>query len=237
MDLSYEFALPVPPEKAFAFLTDLERVAPCMPGAELRDVDGDIYKGFVKVRIGPITAAYRGDARLIDVDRDQGVAVLHAKGREMRGQGSAEATVTATVAPTNDATRVRIEANLNIAGRAAQFGRGVLEDVSEKLFQEFVDRLKRELSGPTQGDPQPATTSPPSRSSDVKPTQGEGAVAKPPATAPGEQPSATASKENEVAPLDLLSVAGGPLAKRLLPLAAATVVIAIVLRRWRRSSH
>lgn len=223
MDLSYEFELSLPVDEAFAFLTDIERIAPCMPGAELRDVEGETYRGIVKVKLGPITAAYRGDAQVVEIDPEQHRAVLMAKGREMLGQGTAQARVTATLTARGDVTAARIDATLDIAGRAAQFGRGVLDDVSQRLFGEFVAGLQDAVA-PTarrapRTTPEVATTEPPESPAgplgeDIAPRNGHGREA--------------------AAPIDVFSVAGMPIAKRLAPIAVAVVVIALLLRRRRR---
>ncbi len=142
MELTNEFKVSVPVEQAWAILTDVERIAPCMPGAELREVEGDEYRGVVKVKVGPITAEYRGKARFLEQDEEAHRAVLRAEGRETRGQGNANATITATLEPEGDGTRASVVTDLAITGRVAQFGRGVLADVSSKLLTQFVQCLE-----------------------------------------------------------------------------------------------
>src|SRR5262249_27493535 len=119
----------------------LERIAPCMPGAQLREVEGDEYRGTVKVKVGPITAQYQGVARVVDADEGAHRVVIQAEGRDTRGQGNASATITATLAGDGDGTRVRVDTDLNVTGKVAQFGRGVMADVSTKLLGQFVDCL------------------------------------------------------------------------------------------------
>jgi len=152
MELHNEFTVRTPVEDAWRILTDLERIAPCMPGARLTEVEGEDYRGSVKVKVGPITAEYRGVARFLERDEETHRAVLRAEGRDTRGQGNANATITATLAADGPATRVTVETDLAITGRVAQFGRGVLADVSGKLLGQFVDCLEKTvLAVPTPG--------------------------------------------------------------------------------------
>ncbi len=147
MELSNEFVVPVKIDEAWGLLTDVERIAPCMPGAELQEIDGDEYRGVVKVKVGPITAQYKGKATFVEKDDAGHKAVLRAEGRDTRGQGNANATITATLASEGDGTRVKVVTDLSITGRAAQFGRGVMADVSTKLLGQFVDCLEKNLLG------------------------------------------------------------------------------------------
>src|SRR5882724_8590096 len=145
MELSNEFVVPVAVDEAWVLLTDVERIAPCMPGAELQEIDGDEYRGVVKVKVGPITAQYKGKATFVEKDDAAHKAVLRAEGRDTRGQGNANATITATLVAEDGGTRVTVTTDLAISGRAAQFGRGVLADVSTKLLGQFVSRLESDL--------------------------------------------------------------------------------------------
>src|SRR3712207_5054000 len=115
-------------------LTDAERIAPCLPGAQPQEIEGDEYSGIVKVKVGPITAQYKGKATYQSKDDDAHVAVLKAEGRDTRGQGNASALITATLTPDGDGTEVKVVTDLTITGKVAQFGRGVLVDVSGKLL-------------------------------------------------------------------------------------------------------
>src|SRR5580692_3022326 len=136
MELTNEFRVAVPLEEAWAVLTDVERIAPCLPGAQLQEVEGDQYRGIVKVKVGPITAQYKGAATFLEQDVAAHRVVLRAEGRDTRGQGNANATV------------VKVVTDLTITGKVAQFGRGVLAEVSGKLMGQFVDNLERDvLSG------------------------------------------------------------------------------------------
>jgi uncharacterized protein len=147
MELTNEFVVPVKVDEAWGLLTDVERIAPCMPGAELQEIDGEEYRGVVKVKVGPITAQYKGKARFVEKDDAAHKAVLRAEGRDTRGQGNANATITATLEPEGDGTKVKVVTDLAITGRAAQFGRGVMADVSTKLLGQFVDCLEKNVLG------------------------------------------------------------------------------------------
>jgi carbon monoxide dehydrogenase subunit G len=145
VELTNEFRVSVPVADAWAVLTDVERIAPCLPGAQLQEVEGDEYRGIVKVKVGPITAQYKGKATFQSKDDDAHIAVLKAEGRDTRGQGNASALITATLTPDGEGTAVKVVTDLTITGKVAQFGRGVLVDVSGKLLNQFVDCLENDL--------------------------------------------------------------------------------------------
>jgi uncharacterized protein len=147
MELSHEFTVAAPIGRAWAVLTDIEEIAPCMPGAELTEVDGDTYHGLVKIKVGPITQQYQGTALVTEKDEAAHRVVLKASGRDARGQGNAAALVTATMTEHADGTLVSIITDLTVSGRVAQFGRGVMHDVSAKLLQQFVDNLEADVLG------------------------------------------------------------------------------------------
>jgi carbon monoxide dehydrogenase subunit G len=208
MELVHEFSVGVPVDEAWAVLTDLERIAPCMPGAELQEVDGLDHRGVVKVKVGPMTARYQGVARFEERDEARHRAVVRAEGREARGQGNAAATITATLAPDGGGTRVSLVTDLKISGKVAQFGRGVLADVSGKLLDQFVRALEADvLAG-------------------AAPTPGPGAEsgARPPAARPE-------STVEPVEPVDLVGTAGTSVLKRVGPVLALLVVVAWLVRR------
>jgi uncharacterized protein len=207
MKLENEFRVDVPADEAWRVLLDVERIAHCMPGAQLQEVEGNEYRGIVKVKVGPVTAQYKGAARITDVDDAEHRAVIRAEGRDTRGQGNASAIVTATLHPEGDGTRVRIDSDVTITGKVSQFGRGVITDVSGKLLDEFVSCLEREvLSAP-----------------------GDAAVSPTPSDAGAETTGARTIDAPEAAPVDLLRTAGAPVLKRVLPVAAAIVIVVIVL--------
>ncbi len=147
MELTNEFNVNVPVDEAWDVLTDVTRIAPAMPGAKLETVEGDEYRGVVKVKVGPVTAEYKGAASFLERDAVAHRAVLRAEGRETRGQGNATATITATLVAEGTGTRVSVVTDLSITGRAAQFGRGVLADVSNKLLGQFVSSLETTVLG------------------------------------------------------------------------------------------
>ena len=145
MELAHEFSVPVPVEQAWQVLTDVARIAPCLPGAELTGSEGDSYQGQVKVKVGPITTQYRGTASFTAKDESKHRVVLKATGRDTRGQGTASATVTAVMVPDGGTTAVSIVTDLSITGRVAQFGRGVMGDVSARLLEQFVRNLEADV--------------------------------------------------------------------------------------------
>src|SRR3954471_8619997 len=145
MQIDNSFQVDVPVEEAWQVLLDLERIAPCLPGAQLQEIEGDEYRGVVKVKVGPITAQYKGTAKFERIDDVTHTAVLEATGRDTRGQGNASATIQITLAPEADGTRVDVETDLSITGKVAQFGRGVMADVSAKLLAQFVENLERDV--------------------------------------------------------------------------------------------
>lgn len=239
MDLTNDFRVALPVERAWAVLTDLERIAPCMPGAQLQEVEGDEHRGIVKIKVGPITAQYKGQAVFLDRDAVNHVAVLRAEGRETRGQGNANATITATLTPDGDGTAVSVVTDLTVTGRVAQFGRGVLADVSAKLLDQFVESLERTVLAEE-------AASEPDAPADVEapePVAPEPVVPTEPASEPGgpaEAASAPAVRRidsPEPQPVNLLETAGSPVAKRVGPILAAIAVLWLVKKLLRRSKR
>jgi len=145
MELTNDFRVGVPVTDAWSVLTDVERIAPLLPGAQLQEIDGDEYRGVVKVKVGPITAQYKGTAVFIEQNVEDGRVVLRCTGRDTRGQGNANATITAVMRSEGDGTRVTVTTDLTVTGKVAQFGRGVLADISSKLIGQFVDALEADL--------------------------------------------------------------------------------------------
>jgi carbon monoxide dehydrogenase subunit G len=183
MELSNEFEVAMPVDDAWAVLTDIEKIAPCMPGAELREVEGEEFRGVVKVKVGPITASYKGVARFEELDVKAHKAVLKAEGRETRGQGNATALITATLSSSAKGTKVEVATDLAITGKVAQFGRGVLADVSGKLLDQFVHNLESTvLAVPDASATPPATASSPGAAADdAKTVDSNGSVPSQPA--------------------------------------------------------
>lgn len=233
MDFTNEFRVGVPVAEAWAALTSLERIAPCMPGAQLTGVDGDEHQGTIKVKVGPVTAQYQGVASFESRDAEAHRAVLVASGRETRGQGNASARIVAELAPDGDGTLVTVATALTITGRIAQFGRGLIADVSDKLLATFATNLEAEL---TRSAPDAAADA------DADAADGPDGLAHVPVepdpgpTVPGAEaygPDTLAAESvvdtAEVEAIDLFEVARGPLLRRAVPIAAAVVVLLAVL--------
>jgi carbon monoxide dehydrogenase subunit G len=159
VQLENSFTVPVPVDEAWRVLLDIERIAPCMPGAALDSVSGDDFTGRVKVKLGPINLTYQGKASFIEKDEAAHKAVIDARGKDQRGNGTAAAVVTAKLQAEGSITRVDVLTDLNITGRPAQFGRGVMTDVGNKLLGQFADKLAAQLGeGDAQGDAARAET-------------------------------------------------------------------------------
>ena len=222
MELRNDFVVAVPIDEAWKVLTDVERIAPCMPGAELTEVDGEVYSGHVKVKVGPVTAQYKGKAQFVEKDEAARKCVLRAEGRDTRGQGNANALITTTFADEGGKTRVEIVTDLTITGRAAQFGRGVLADVSSKLIGQFVTCLETNVLG---ADTPAADAPAEAAASDAGP-----------AAAASEGPRAPKQASYQAEPVDLLgSNVALPVLKRLVPtLVGAFLALKIVKRIFRR---
>jgi len=225
VELQHSFSVPVDVDRAWAVLVDIEQVAPCMPGAALDTVDGDEFTGSVKVRLGPIGITYKGKARFVEKDEVAHRAVIDAQGKDARGNGTASATVTATLHPQDDGTRVEVNTDLAITGKPAQFGRGVMVDVGNKLIGQFADCLAGKLAKPAG----PAADGPAAAA--------PAAVSGPPlaASQPDTPQTSPEAPAEEVAPIDLMASAGPAVLKRLAPVALllAVLVLVIVLRRRR----
>src|SRR3954449_2067139 len=162
MRIQNEIEVSSPPQELFAFLTDVERVAPCLPGASIDGREGDDYQGSMKVKVGPITGTYKGTMRFVERDEDALRAVMSARAAEVNGQGDAEARITTQIEPAgDDASRIRMDTDLQMRGRVAQFGRGAMEKISQRMFDEFARNLEREMSGgggaaePEAAEPEP----------------------------------------------------------------------------------
>jgi carbon monoxide dehydrogenase subunit G len=148
MELHHEFTVPVPVDDAWRALLDIERVAPCMPGATVEDYDGKTVTGSVKVKVGPITVTYKGTAVFEEQDESAHRMVLIASGRETRGQGTARATVTGALTGDDGGTAVSVRTDLTVTGRPAQFGRGVMAEVGDRLVGQFAKCLSERLAAP-----------------------------------------------------------------------------------------
>ena len=252
MQLEHSFTVPVGVEDAWTVLLDIEQIAPCMPGAVIDSVDGDDFTGTVKVKLGPIGLTYKGKASFIEKDVDAHRAVIDARGRDSRGNGTANAKIVATLTGDGPSTTVHVTTDLDITGKPAQFGRGVMVDVGNKLIGQFADCLAGKLAagGDSAADEviaadspaadslatvSLATDSPAADTADgaaaagADPDSPPGAAAPPSAPRPRPTPSA---RPTEVEPINLIESAGPAIAKRLAPVAVAAALLFLVLR-WR----
>ena len=184
MELSNDFEVSAPIEKVWEVINDVELIAPCLPGAQLEEVGNDEYKGFVKVKVGPITAQYKGVAKFVEVDDSNHRVVIRGEGRDTRGAGNAAADITASLESVPEGTRVNVVTDLKITGKVAQFGRGVMADISKKLMGQFADNLSELVLSE---DSKPAST------------------------------GSEGSELEETEAIDLLSVAGRSIGKKIVP--------------------
>jgi uncharacterized protein len=255
-----EFTVNRPIDEAWAVITDVEKIAPCLPGAQLQEIEGDVYRGVVKVKLGSITPQFKGQATFIDRDDPGHRAVLKAEGRDTGGRGNAAAEITAqaeSLSPTS--TRCVVTTDLHITGRVAQFGRGIIGDVSKKLMAQFASNLNTMLdeqgaNGTASGNGDADATTETASDTD---TAAAGAADTAPAAAPeatdpvadtqpvsndlppagadqsGPQPRVRKIEGPDTEPVDLAGVAGPAILKRLGPLLVVLLVALIVLRRRR----
>jgi uncharacterized protein len=227
MKLENEFTVDVPVEDVWSVLLDLERVTPCLPGAALTEESGDEYKGEMKVRLGPVSQEYEGTVKIEEADESEHRAVLKADGKDARGQGTASATITSTLQDEgNGSTKVHVETDMQLTGRAAQFGRGVQQDVAEKLLKRFAECLENEIMGGEAEEESKPDASEAEPSEEEPSTDGEGGEEE-------EQPRRRIiQQDKEVEPLDLGEASQEAIIKRLkaaAPVAAGFVAGALVV--------
>jgi hypothetical protein len=220
MKIANEFTISAPLDDAWDVLTDLAQVVPLMPGAQLIGQEGDDYMGKVKIKVGPVITEFTGKAKFVDLDRENHRAVINARGREARGTGNAAAVVTAQLHPDGNNSRVTVDTDLKIVGKLAQFGSGMLQQVSEKLLGQFVESLEAKLAGSAQPAAESAPTETPA--AQQEPTQAPEAAA--------------AAAAAEPAPIDLLELAGGAALKKFGPavLVGLALLLGFLLRRSSR---
>jgi uncharacterized protein len=207
MRIEKQFTVSVPAEKAWEVLTDWETVVGCMPGAQLISADGDSCQGKVRVKLGPVTADYSGTASFTEKDDTAHRAVINAKGRDSRGAGTASATITAQLSAEGDTTSVHVDTDLKITGKVAQFGRGLISEVSDRLLGEFVTSLEAKLDA--------------SEEAESAPEQGESAQGDSAST----QAESKQDEAKEPEALDLMGVAGASIAKRAVPVVIGAIVV------------
>ena len=219
MELNNDFEVAAPLDEVWAVLTDVERIAPCLPGAQLQEVEGNEFRGVVKVKVGPITAQYKGAASFIERDDPGYRAVLRAEGRDTRGAGNASADITAALEETETGTKVIVTTELTVTGKVAQFGRGVMADVSKKLMGQFAGNLSELIASSE------AAADPRGDAEDVaKDLTTGGEVAE-------DGAAVRAVDAPSVEAVDLLDAAGASVLKRLVPtlLVVAAVILIILL--------
>ena len=220
-NLQNEFVVNRPIEQAWAVLTDLERIAPCLPGAQLQEIEGEFYRGVVKVKLGPISTAFKGQAQFLERDDAGHRAVLRGEGRDTGGKGNADALITAELQSLTDTTtKCVVTTELRVTGKVAQFGRGIMGDISEKLMTQFANNLNTMLDA----DQTPAVETTTEPAADAEPSV---------VAVSGEAPAPAVRTVNgpEAAPIQLSGLAGGAVLKRVVPLlaAVAAIVVAAVL--------
>ena len=225
MKLENEFTVPASIEQAWEVLLDVERVAPCLPGAAITGSEGDEHQGTMKIKIGPITTSYKGTVKIEEADVAARRAVMRAQARDSRGQGSAAATITSTMEEVEGGTRVHVETEMRVTGPAAQFGRGVMQDISAKLMGRFADCLAEQMTG---GAPAAPPADPSKRV--VGP---QNPAAEPPPGPAGDSAAAAAARPSEDV-LDLGEASREAVIKRAAPVAAGLAILLLLLWRRRR---
>lgn len=226
MDLNHNFTVEVPVEDAWRILTNVERIAPCLPGAQLQEIEGDVYRGAVKVKVGPIQAQFKGQASFVEFDEVAHKVVLKGEGRDIGGKGNASALITAELtALSATSTSVTVNTDLSVTGKVAQFGRGAMADISDKLLAQFVVNLNEMIAA----SDAPAAEAPAATPAPAAPAEAavqQSAEQSTEQAAPAE-PTIRKIDGPEAEALDLLSISRGVIVKRALPV--VVVVAAIVI--------
>jgi uncharacterized protein len=233
IELDNSFTVPVPPEKAWDVLLDVERIAPCMPGASVQSIsdDGNEIEGQVKVKLGPLSLTYKGTAKFIGKDQANQTITIEATGKETRGAGTASANVQATLKPADvtGSTLVSIHTSLNVTGRPAQFGRSLLPEVSGKLIQQFATNLEALISSDNPAAAASGETASPEADGTAADSSG--------AAAPAAATPAPAPVMKQEESLNAFKFVVVPVLKRAIPVAAvgaAGAAIAVIIRRLTR---
>jgi carbon monoxide dehydrogenase subunit G len=245
MKLENEFTVPASIDEAWNVLMDIPRVAPCLPGAtvEAGGEDGT-YNGTMKVKIGPISASYKGTVKIEEADESARRVAMRAQAKDARGQGTAAATITSTMEETSDGTKVHVETDMRITGAAAQFGRGVMQDVSAKMMKRFADCLAQEIGGGREAaaEEEPVMAAP-------EPPSGDGAGGEVPSASSGVSsaeaappPSASSGVSSATPPpprptddvLDIAEVSREAVLKRALPVVGVAIALLVLFRLIRR---
>ena len=244
MEMDHSFTVPVPPDRAWDVLLDVEKIAPCMPGATVDEFDGEVVTGRIKVKVGPVSLTYRGTAKFTERDPDARVIVLEASGKETRGAGTASATVRATLEPESggEGTTATMHTTMNVTGRPAQFGRGVMVEVGGKLVEQFAQNLRQLIAedGAAGGNAAATATAEADASAGQAaaeatgtPQDGPGST-QPSPVVPAAATTATPTAQPPAASADsinLVKLVGPSLLKRVIPVAVAAAGLAL-LGRW-----
>lgn len=213
MRFQNEIEVSAPADELFAFVSDVERVAPCLPGAAIEGRDGDEYQGSMKVKVGPITGTYKGKMRFLERDEQARRAVMSARASEVNGQGDVEARITTQIEQAGEgSSRISMDTDLQIRGRVAQFGRGAMEKISQRMFDEFARNLEREMTGGGGGEGSEAPAP-------DKAAQGSGA-----AQDAEVRPAPPAPAGGEGEPLDAMGLFVSPVLQKVLPLLGPALV-------------
>jgi len=237
IELDNSFTVPVPPEQAWDVLLDVERIAPCMPGASVTSVEGDEVAGQVKVKLGPLSLAYKGTAKFTEKDQENHTIAIEASGKETRGAGTASATVQAGLKPADDDghTLVSIHTALNVTGRPAQFGRSLLPEVSGKLIAQFASNLEALIAGDAGGGAGTAegaaaggAAAGAAGAAAAGVTEATGAAGQATAIRTPTEPSMVLPQQEES--LNLIKLVGVPVLKRVIPIVAGAAALAIFTR-------
>jgi uncharacterized protein len=229
-----EFTVEAPVEQAWETLLDLERITPCLPGAALEEESGDEYKGTMTIRLGPVTQKYNGTVSFEETDEESRRAVLKADGKDARGQGTASATITSTLTEEDGGTKVHVETDMHLTGRAAQFGRGIQQEVATKLINQFAECLEKEIMGennreepeqPEKAEEQEVAVSANGSAGEAKDEEEE------------KPKRRVIEQDHDVEPLDLGEASRDAVVKRVVPLVAGLSALIVVIWLVRRRRH
>jgi len=226
--ITNEFTVNRPIDEAWAVLCDVERIAPCLPGAQLQEIEDETFRGVVKIKLGAVNANFKGEAKFVERDDENHKAVLSASGRDTGGRGNASADVTAeatALSPTS--TRCTVTAELHISGKVAQFGRGIMGDVSKKLMDQFSNNLNTMLDEQPADEPEaPAAEAPAAAAQLAEASDADN-------TGGADRPRVRKIEGPAAEPIDVAGLAGPAVLKRFIPVAIGVVVIILLLRARR----
>ena len=238
MEMDHSFTVPVPPERAWDVLLDVEKIAPCMPGASVDEFDGEVVTGRIKVKVGPVSLTYRGTAKFTERDPDAKVILLEASGKETRGAGTASATVRAKLEPESggEGTTATMHTTMNVTGRPAQFGRGVMVEVGGKLVEQFAQNLRQLIAedGAADGGTSAGQATATAEAAATGTTQDGPGSTQPSPVVPAAAITPTPTAQPPAASADsinLVKLVGPALLKRIIPVAVVAAALALLGRR------